>query len=117
MLKLVVETPPRVKWSPGQHVFVRFTSLGIHNFSSHPFTVASIPNEVGQLELIFTVRSGITKKLADLVRDKPSKAIRLLVDGPYGGIPGKSLAEYDHVYLLAGGSGKSGYCSSFFVLF
>ncbi|KAK7449795.1 hypothetical protein VKT23_013271 [Stygiomarasmius scandens] len=105
MLKLVVQTPPRTKWTPGQHVFIRFLSLNIHNFSSHPFTIASIPKEGGQMELIFAVKGGITKKLAGLARDKPSKTVRLLVDGPYGGIPGKSLAEYDHVYLLAGGSG------------
>ncbi|THV08009.1 hypothetical protein K435DRAFT_642878 [Dendrothele bispora CBS 962.96] len=109
MLKLDVQTPSRVRWRPGQHVFVRFVSLGIHAFSSHPFTIASIPNVESsgdsELELAFAVRGGITKRLAGLVRDKPSKALRVWVDGPYGGIPGKSMGEYDHVYLLAGGSG------------
>ncbi|KAF5374359.1 hypothetical protein D9758_004713 [Tetrapyrgos nigripes] len=114
MLKLTIQTPPRVKWTPGQHVFVRFINLGVHAFSSHPFTVASIPrgseagnnNGDGQLELVFAVQGGITKKLAGLVKGRPAKSVRVWVDGPYGGIPGKNLGEYDSVYLLAGGSGE-----------
>ena len=31
--------------------------------------------------------------------------MRVMVDGPYGGVP--SLEAYDHVYLLAGGTGVS----------
>ncbi|KAF5373099.1 hypothetical protein D9758_001494 [Tetrapyrgos nigripes] len=118
LLKLTIQTPPRLRWTPGQHVFVRFITLGLHAFSSHPFTVASISplrsgrdvaesDGHGKLELVFAVQGGITKKLAGLVKDKPAKALRVWVDGPYGGVPGKSLGEYESVYLLAGGSGVS----------
>ncbi|KAK7449781.1 hypothetical protein VKT23_013257 [Stygiomarasmius scandens] len=75
MIKLAIQTPSRVRWAPGQHVFVRFLSLGIHNFSSHPFTIVSIPGEAGRMELIFAVKGGITKKLADLARDKDCQTL------------------------------------------
>ncbi|KAK7449815.1 hypothetical protein VKT23_013291 [Stygiomarasmius scandens] len=105
MLRTIVKVPARVKWTPGQHIFVRFVSPGIHAFSSHPFTIASIPSETRELELVFGVQGGITKALDGLIRGKASKAMKIWIDGPYGGVPGKNLGGYDHVYLLAGGSG------------
>lgn len=57
------------------------------------------------LELVFNVLGGVTRKLADMVADKPSRKIRVWIDGPYGGVPA-SLKDYDHVYLLAGGAGR-----------
>ncbi|KAK7058566.1 hypothetical protein VNI00_002202 [Paramarasmius palmivorus] len=102
MMKLTVQTPSRVKWTPGQHVLVRVLNSGIHAFSSHPFTVSSL-HEDGHLELVFKVHGGITLKLASMVSGKPSRSVRVAIDGPYGGVP--SLKGYDHVYLLAGGAG------------
>ncbi|EEB93681.1 hypothetical protein MPER_07628, partial [Moniliophthora perniciosa FA553] len=101
MIKLSVHTT-RLKWSPGQHVLVRVLSSGIHAFSSHPFTISSLSDE-GNLELAFKVHDGITKKLANMVSGKPSRSIRVAIDGPYAGVP--SLKGYDHIYLLAGGAG------------
>ncbi|ESK92154.1 ferric-chelate reductase [Moniliophthora roreri MCA 2997] len=102
MIKLSIHTPSRLKWSPGQHVLVRVLSSGIHAFSSHPFTISSLSEE-GKLELAFKVHDGITRKLASMVSGKPSRSIRVAIDGPYGGVP--SLKGYDHIYLLAGGAG------------
>ncbi|THV08232.1 hypothetical protein K435DRAFT_4330 [Dendrothele bispora CBS 962.96] len=107
MLKANITTPSRIKWAAGQHFIIRFLGLGAHTFSSHPFTVASIPATDGgknDLELIFAVREGITKRLRDTIEGKPSKVFRVWVDGPYGGPP-VSVSRYDHVYLMAGGSG------------
>ncbi|KAF5358979.1 hypothetical protein D9758_004892 [Tetrapyrgos nigripes] len=107
MLKLNVTTPARVKWAPGQHFIIRFLHLGIHAFSSHPFTVASIASRDGEqsdLELVFAAQGGITKRLKDVVAGKPSKAFKVWIDGPYGGPP-VSVSQYDRVYLMAGGSG------------
>jgi hypothetical protein len=32
-----------MEWTPGQHVFVRFATLGMHALTSHPFTICSLP--------------------------------------------------------------------------
>ncbi|KAK1218082.1 hypothetical protein PQX77_019240 [Marasmius sp. AFHP31] len=101
-LRLVIETPSRVKWSPGQHAFIRFLGSGIHAFSSHPFTVSSLTSD-GHMEFVFNIHRGVTSKLAKMAEGKASINIRVMVDGPYGGVP--SLESYDHVYLLAGGTG------------
>ncbi|KAG7094832.1 hypothetical protein E1B28_005642 [Marasmius oreades] len=105
LLKLTVHIPPRVKWSPGQHFFIRFLNAGIHVFSSHPFTVTSLPSD-GHMEFIFGVREGITKKLGDMVKGRTSVRMRVFIDGPYGGLPA-SLGGFDHVCLLAGGTGMT----------
>ncbi|KAL0575238.1 hypothetical protein V5O48_006729 [Marasmius crinis-equi] len=103
-LKLTVLTPSRVKWSPGQHVFLRFLNSGIHVFSSHPFTISSLSSD-GAMEFVFNIHGGVTRKLAAMAEGKASVSTRVIVDGPYGGVP--SLEGYDHVYLLAGGTGVS----------
>jgi predicted ferric reductase len=98
---LHLEIPTSLQWSPGQHYFFRFL-LGegdLHRFSSHPFTVASVA-EAGKIELIVKVRHGITLRLAEL------DSVPVLLDGPYGGLQGRAEA-YDHVLLIAGGSGES----------
>jgi predicted ferric reductase len=109
LLKLEITVPPRVKWTPGQHFIIRFLNLGIHAFSSHPFTVTSIANKESgdnKLQVIFAAQGGITRRLKDVVNGRPSKAFKVWVDGPYGGPP-VSMSQYDHVYLMAGGSGES----------
>src|ERR1700760_2515173 len=45
MLKMDVLVPQNWMWSPGQHVFLRFPSIGI--LQNHPFTIASIPSTGG----------------------------------------------------------------------
>ncbi len=106
MIKVRVEAPRRLRWSPGQHVFVRFVDLGLHFFSSHPFTVASIPADGHSLDLILRVKKGITEKLANVAIGKASRSTRVLIDGPYGGLP-FDLKNFHTVYLFAGGSGWS----------
>ncbi|KIK61838.1 hypothetical protein GYMLUDRAFT_165314 [Collybiopsis luxurians FD-317 M1] len=117
-IKLTVLIPAaKIKWTPGQHVFIRFLSLGIHAFSSHPFTITSIGSLSGSnagdmvpVEFILRVRSGITEKLARTARAAKGEMDvgKVWVDGPYGGVP-VALSGFDHVYLFAGGSGMSIY--------
>ncbi|KAG5641814.1 hypothetical protein DXG03_004156 [Asterophora parasitica] len=92
-----------LKWGPGQHYFVRFLNFGGHAFTSHPFTVASIPDS-GVLEFYVRVREGITGRMAAAAASGKTSTVSL--DGPYGGLHG-SLSVYDRVVLLAGGSGVS----------
>ncbi|KAJ7598883.1 ferric reductase NAD binding domain-containing protein [Mycena floridula] len=102
MVKVTVQVPNRLKWTPGQHVFVRFL-VGMHTFSSHPFTIVS--ND-GNLELVFRVHGGVTKTLAERASGKPAMQTRVLIDGPYGGLP-LPLKNFDHICLFAGGSGAT----------
>ncbi|KAK1220752.1 hypothetical protein PQX77_016466 [Marasmius sp. AFHP31] len=107
LVKVTVQTPNRLKWKPGQHVFMRVLNAGIHAMSNHPFTVSSL-TEDGVMELVFNVRGrrGITSKLARMAEGKRASRLRVIIDGPYGGLP-CSLTDFDHVYLLAGGTGAT----------
>lgn len=110
MIKVTVDTPARLVWTPGQHVFLYFLSaLGLHALSSHPFTIASLPSMDGKkrnVEIVFRVKGGIMKVLADMALGKGDvKSIgKVLLDGPYGGVL-ISLRGFDRVYLLAGETG------------
>ncbi|KAI0730785.1 ferric reductase NAD binding domain-containing protein [Earliella scabrosa] len=107
MVKITI--PTKLKWRPGQHFFVRFLDLGIHAASSHPFTVATLPNqsegkEGAVMEIYARVHGGITARLAALAKKGAAGSSRVLLDGPYGGVEA-NLKVYDRVLLLAGGSG------------
>ncbi|KAJ4372831.1 FAD-binding domain [Didymella sp. IMI 355093] len=107
-------------WKPGQHCFLRFTSLGLQAFSSHPFTICSLPtiraNE--KSELVFYIRhsQGLTKKLYEHARKQPETPISVLIDGPYGGINMQRFNDADRLLVIAGGSG-AGWILSFLELF
>jgi NAD(P)H-flavin reductase len=135
MLRISVQAA--LKWSPGQHVFLRFPKLAI--LDNHPFTIASVirkpsekeDDESPKNELLFLVRpySGVTKRLLQhataqeppdsIVQDMSSttsplkiKAVEshhVAIDGPYGGLEQHRAMHrlYDHVILVAGGGGIS----------
>ncbi|KAF7789874.1 hypothetical protein EIP86_000822 [Pleurotus ostreatoroseus] len=107
MVKITV--PTKVSWRAGQHFFIRFLDLGIHAASSHPFTVASLPDasdKGGQhiIELYARVQGGITARLDAVAKNSTLKMSSVLLDGPYGGLEG-NLHVYDRALLLGGGSG------------
>ncbi|KAI1791776.1 hypothetical protein LXA43DRAFT_1094126 [Ganoderma leucocontextum] len=113
MVKIVI--PTKVAWRPGQHFFVRFLDLGVHAASSHPFTIASLPDVISDsekgsgervMEVYARIHGGITARLAAVAQSGSLKTSRVLLDGPYGGFEG-SIKAYDRVLLLAGGSGVS----------
>ncbi|KAI9068058.1 hypothetical protein FKP32DRAFT_1642960 [Trametes sanguinea] len=110
MVKITV--PTTLSWRPGQHYFVRFLDLGIHAATSHPFTVATLADDVDAekgvnvMEIYARVRGGITARMAALCAAGGLRSSRVLLDGPYGGIEG-DLRLYDRVLLLAGGSGAT----------
>ncbi|KAM0748822.1 hypothetical protein T439DRAFT_357978 [Meredithblackwellia eburnea MCA 4105] len=99
MIKITIPTTT-VNWAPGQHMFFRFRNLGIHSWTSHPFTIASIPTS-GEIEVYARIGRGLTKRLAEVNHEVP-----VLLDGAYGGVSGK-LEAYDKVLLIGGGSGGS----------
>ncbi|KAF2170914.1 hypothetical protein M409DRAFT_63939 [Zasmidium cellare ATCC 36951] len=104
-----VSVPTQARWKAGQHFFVRFMSLGLHAFTIHPFTACSLPSRTSgaESELVFYIRpqGGFTAKLARYVEAHPESQMRVILDGPYGGIDMQKLAACDRSVVIAGGSG------------
>ena len=97
-------------WTPGQHVFVRFLTLGLHSLTTHPFSVCSLPasdQDPRPSELVFYIRprGGFTSRLAKIAAKQPDVSLPVLLDGPYGGINAKTLTKFDKALIIAGGSG------------
>lgn len=107
-----VSIPTTATWAVGQHFFVRFIGMGIHMGSIHPFTACSLPAEGGSSsfqssELVLYIRpqKGVTARLARLAEIKPEGTIRVLLDGPYGGVETQRLVRSRRQLIIAGGSG------------
>ncbi|KAI5892188.1 uncharacterized protein SCHCODRAFT_02501851 [Schizophyllum commune H4-8] len=109
LVRVRINAPRRVRAAPGQHVFLRFLGAGVHSLTSHPFTIAGLREADGstlrELEVVFRVHGGTTAALAARAAGKVGLGMRVLVDGPYGGVH-VTLAAYNRVLLLAGGSGE-----------
>ena len=56
--RITIRDPP-ISWSPGQHVFL--SCQGIAPLQSHPFTIASIPED-GKMEFLVKAQSGGTRR-------------------------------------------------------
>ncbi|EME49640.1 hypothetical protein DOTSEDRAFT_68426 [Dothistroma septosporum NZE10] len=107
-----VTIPTQVRWKPGQYVYLRMP--GVSFFDNHPFTIASLcsddyPSEYGQkyrdMVVVFRPFSGFTRKVLDSALDHgPWWTYRAFIDGPYGGMR-RSMVSFDHVLLIAGGTG------------
>lgn len=108
---LRVKIPTIISWYPGQHVFVRFFTLGLHSLTTHPFTIGSIaydPETMGKAsEIVFYIKPkrGVTGRLARIAEKSPSCTRKVLLEGPYGGLSETRLGQFDRVLVIAGGSG------------
>lgn len=104
----------RLRWRPGQFVYLRLP--GVSMSGNHPFTIASMCNTGGEndgttepalreMVLVFRPYGGFTRKVLDTALDNgPGHVYRAFLDGPYGG-PTRSLASFERIILIAGGSG------------
>lgn len=120
LTRLTIKTNAR--WQPGQHFFVRLPAIDA--WSSHPFTVISLSNsDVSNSESIVVLMAkahgGFTKKLYERALEAQGGSTRLdnvdgssqklglvrsaILDGPYG--RSASVAQYERVQLIVGGSG------------
>jgi hypothetical protein len=102
--------PLNISWHPGQHIFIRFLTLGLHTFSAHPFSICSLPHrknkrEPSDLVLYIQPQDGFTKRLSLLAKKNPGMTIPIMLDGPYGGLGVKTLADFDRAVIVVGGSG------------
>jgi len=107
-----ITIPTQVKWRPGQYVYLRMP--GISLFGNHPFTIASLcsddfPSEYGEgyrdMVIVFRPFGGFTRKALEKgLEDGPWETYRAFIDGPYGGMR-RRMESFDHVVMIAGGSG------------
>jgi len=100
----------RMMWRPGQHVFIRFLSVGVHSLTAHPFSICSLPpsknkDERCEVVLLIKPQKGFTSRLAKMAKLKPGTAVPVGLDGPYGGLSVRSLSDFDRALIIAGGSG------------
>lgn len=106
-----VVVPSIIKWTPGQHVFVRFLTSDLHLLTAHPFTISSAcrdPDEIGKHpELVFYIkpRGGVTGRLKAMAVKSPGCSKKILIEGPYGGVSKAHMAQFDIILVIAGGSG------------
>ncbi|THC89227.1 hypothetical protein EYZ11_011318 [Aspergillus tanneri] len=103
---------PGIRWKPGQHVFLNCHSIA--PLQSHPFTIASIPED-NKMEFLIRAEKGGTRRFfqyaskhqvfgsADTTPGKRPRTV--FIDGPYGAI--RPLGQFDSVVLLAGGMGAT----------
>ncbi|KAF2102904.1 hypothetical protein NA57DRAFT_33502 [Rhizodiscina lignyota] len=121
MVRMDVLVPRNWTWRPGQHVFLRFPSIGI--MENHPFTISSIPSmeatdritekpvstrdDVNVLSFLVRPQLGFTKRLLKKVMSTPDMQASAVVDGPYGTVLRKLENAYEDVILVAGGGGIS----------
>ncbi|GAB7361880.1 hypothetical protein MBLNU230_g1919t1 [Neophaeotheca triangularis] len=83
-----VTIPTQVKWRPGHDDFP-----------------SAYGDEYRDMVLVFRPFGGFTNKVLKSALDHgPWHTYRTFIDGPYGGMA-RSLDSFDHVVLLAGGSG------------
>lgn len=102
-----IAIPSHSEWNPGQHIFVRFPTLGIHHaITSHPFTICSL-DASSEIVLYVKSRAGLTRRLANACLSRESFNPYVLVDGPYGGLSQHTLTGFDKNIIIAGGSGTS----------
>lgn len=108
--KVIIQNPG-IHWQPGQHVFLACHS--IVPLQSHPFTIASIPED-NKLEFFIRAENGGTRRFfryaskdrvlgADAAPTARGRTV--FVEGPYGTI--RSLRQFDSVVLVAGGMGAT----------
>ncbi|KAL9086792.1 MAG: hypothetical protein Q9165_006939 [Trypethelium subeluteriae] len=110
--RITIKNPP-ISWKPGQFVFLSCHS--VVPLQSHPFTIASIPED-GKLELLAKSNKGATKSFyrhASKNGRLPSSTVDLKVthgkisaiEGPYG--QSRPLRQFDSVVLFAGSTGAT----------
>ena len=110
--RIIINKPP-INWKAGQHVYLACHSIS--PLQSHPFTIASLPED-GHMEFLIKRRKGTTKRFfahAEKYQNLPlsmtdipaSSKVLALIDGPYGHM--RPLRQFDSILLVAGGSGST----------
>ncbi len=107
---IVIANPP-IRWTVGQYVLLSCHTVA--PLQSHPFTIASIPQD-GKMEFLVKSKAGGTKRFlrhaekyqmlpmtSGDVRASHRRAVT--IEGPYGRM--RPLRQFDSVIMFAGSSG------------
>ncbi|KAK5697123.1 hypothetical protein LTR17_023987 [Elasticomyces elasticus] len=106
-----LEVLTKGEWDAGQHYFVRL--LELQPWSAHPFSLSSRPERFeaeqhsahNRLVFLIQPRGGFTAQLAKMARADPTRTMRVILDGPYGGINMKQFMGCKRLVVVTGGSG------------
>ncbi|PBK78328.1 hypothetical protein ARMSODRAFT_947219 [Armillaria solidipes] len=103
---LHLSIPTKLRWSPGQHVFLRF--LSVRPFESHPFSITSIQSgndQPSDMSFFIVPMKGFTSSLKEYCKRAGGRRdLFVLLDGPFGHTT-PELRAFDNALLIAGGSG------------
>ncbi|KAL1405332.1 hypothetical protein Q8F55_008961 [Vanrija albida] len=106
LVRLTVQSSIKTKPAPGAYYFL-YTPRSLTPWENHPFTLASSEDtaEGTQLNFLFAPQAGATRKIAKRIAAAGSSSTEMtvLVEGPYGQV--HPVGSYEHVLLVAGGSG------------
>lgn len=79
--------------------------MGMHAWTIHPFTACSLPQPGKDLVFFIRPRSGLTARLARYASSGANPRVRVLLDGPYGGVDMHKIEQSKRMLVIAGGSG------------
>jgi ferric-chelate reductase len=111
MVKISISVVGEGKWRPGQHVFIRFFTLGLHAATAHPFSICSVAQSgeegAGKSDMVLYIQpaGGLTARLASMAQQTPGCSVAVGIEGAYGGLAVQDLSQFDKVLLIGGGSG------------
>lgn len=103
-------------WRAGQHVRLRVLSTGMGFFGLtevHPFTIANVERTEEGMVLMCKKAGRWTTKMYELSATakygeqgrEVGKNVRVMVEGPYGGVGNTVISSYSGALFVAGGSG------------
>lgn len=108
--RVIISNPP-VTWKAGQHMVLACHPLA--PLSSHPFTIASLPED-GRMEFLVESKTGATRKFLRYASKihpalpqstAPAEGRSVLIEGPYSSI--RPLRQFDSVVFIAGATGAT----------
>ena len=108
--RITISNPP-ISWKAGQHVVLSCHPLA--PLSSHPFTIASLPED-GRMEFLVQSKGGATKRFLNYASkmhlalpqsSAPAEGRSVLIEGPYSQI--RPLRQFDSIVFIAGATGAT----------
>ena len=108
--RIIISNPP-VSWEAGQHMVLACHPIA--PLSSHPFTIASLPED-GRMEFIVHAKRGATRRFLGYASKSylslpqssaPAMGRSVLIEGPYSRI--RPLRQFDSVVFVAGSTGAT----------
>ncbi|KIK96605.1 hypothetical protein PAXRUDRAFT_72202, partial [Paxillus rubicundulus Ve08.2h10] len=103
-------------WRAGQHVRLRVlsTAMGLWGMTEvHPFTIASVTNTEEGLVLLCKKAGRWTSRMYEMAGTaaygeqgrEVGRSVKVMVEGPYGGVGNTVVSSYSGAMLVCGGSG------------